>query len=1477
MHCRRSNRKQVECGRKLGLNFLVLVLDWLAMGSTISCGYSLAAGVKLTRCQWEAVRKMSPLVDSWNAHDLVDAESMGRTAAKVESIESLLLLLEEEATPLASELRSYMHQHSSGVQNSQGHFGHPGTVIGSLTSVLENVAKDLEPDRLHFHGVPSFDPVPFLDDRNREQYERPLDHACTFEEAASKVPSVRVRIPHRAQVSLLDKLDEHARLALLPFSAVREGLACGMFAIPKDQQRDRLIIDARPANACEQSEDRWVYSLGSVHQLLHIFLQSNQRLVMHCEDLRDFYHSFIIGEQRRQRNGLKLCFRPSQVAHLKCFQPWMHDEEWLVPSLDTMAMGDTNSVAFGQVSHLSLLLRTREFDLEDFLGLRLRPSRKTWHAGLMIDDFVLLQGVEDSELDAGAATLGQHKVAQVRKAYEEAGLPRHEGKSVSSSLTAEFWGVEVDGKRGRVRPNLKRLIPLVHVMLRTIRMGVATVSLLEVLSGSLVSAFQIRRRFMSSLQEIYAAQRGRARSSIVKMSSALIDELFVCLGLLVLTEIDLRLEPAPWLVASDASVSSTASVFTDVGSGLTAEIQRFALQKGLWNRLMSPASAYLREKGFHEHEGTIHELPDRGYDMHPLWEELVSSQSFNLLQFKHVGRKRRHINLLEISASLDAEKKMGAKWPDRYYMHLQDSQVSLACLVKGRSSSSEVNKLLKQSIPDHVTSGIRPFYGYVRSKLNPADDPTRNVGIRSPSRNEAEWLAEAKLGKFEKLDQFLAERQLSILDMAGLPDVSELWPDVDVSAETSKESKRTRGRLRRAMRSEAQTPSDATEAEVVSFSSVPSSSSSVRVIAETSDDTGTNGPERGSQLAAVKISGEGKACAFPDWGSVVQKLLSFPSNQFVFHSSFASLEEALASGPGILDLFSGARGFSRAFVSVAASWSLCFDISHHPGEDLLEPRLQLDLRSLLRAGAFRAMAASPVCASFSTAITPAWRTLEFPEGRPDLTPLQKTKVQLGQSQLAFVLGLVNICLGLGILFWIENPDSSWFWRQHRLLSWDRILCSGEVGDWRVDQCRFGTPWRKRTRFRTNSSLRHSKLLCQCSRPHVILRGRCKERKLNFTKLAESYPRKLCKLLACVFAQDLGMLPFRRRLQLGQCAKCSAGRIGEAKNPGPRRPRTQPQRRTGRLEDVELLEPQTIAMRAKFWNSFSAWLLEEVGAAVRDSITSNPLLMVKALEHYGGLEFSAGTPLYYYRQLLAHVQREFPLTKPFMAVAWRVVSRWEQLEPVQHRPPVPEPLVLAMSSLALIWNWPLFAAATLACFYGICRIGEVLSAERGSLLTPTDLLAEEQVIYLKISKPKSRRRGPSIQYSTISEASVVNFLSFVWQDFSPQARLYPSSPSNFRRRWNALLKALGVQVWHRLTPGSLRGGGCVAAHRKGLAIQDLLWRMRLQHTKTLCFYLQETTAESILPALTADCRETIQILRSLLPLQMQAFQQRTPSK
>ena len=848
--------------------------------------------------------------------------------------------------------------------------------------------------------------------------------------------------------------------------------------------------------------------------------------------------------------------------------------------------------------------------------------------------------------------------------------------------------------------------------------------------------------------------------------------------------------------------------------------------------------------------------------------------------------------------------------------------------MKGRSSSWQINKLLRQSIADVCAWDCRGHYGYVRSKLNPADDPTRGAPLREPCRDEAIWVRDLKKGLYDQLDRVLDGWDLSLVKLADLPPSQELAPEAPWDYRKSCQLKEERGRRMGSQRKrckpvsiskaeEEEPPRCVGFTEAENFATAeegaailqpfecpddespcprdrwcPESDGSpndctIGVLTEDAEKRGevvesasSVSSEKNDSSAEVSAGQEPQrhdatAVAFERKNGNVGRSLPggdrearhrleellrhFHRDQFVFSSRFDSLEEAILSGPGLLDLFSGARGVAKQYVEVAKSWAVCFDLKHRADEDLLNPQLQLTLLKQIRSRFYVAMGAGPVCASFSTAITPPWRTKQWPAGRPDLTPEQQAKIKCGQLQLEFVLRLVKACLKCGVYFWVENPSESWFWKQQGPLSWQPIMDGGVVGDLIVGQCRFKTPWRKRTRFK--------KVSCECTKPHVVLRGRCPKRRMNFTKLAEAYPRALCSVVAAAIAIDVGALPGRRRLDVGACARSATLRIGEAVHPGPRRAQRV---RTGRLEDVNLLEPHTVQMRQRFWTSFVQWLEAELGAGALQWCLAAPILLVKVLEAYGFHQFSSGTPLYYYRQLVAHVQREFPLTRQFMNIAWAVVSRWEVVEPTQHRAPLPEPVVRAFGGLALAWGWSKVAAIMFLSFYSLSRIGEVLHAQRKHLLTPEDLLSERAVLYLRIISPKSRGRGPKVQYCSCDEAEIVKFCAAVWQHLDPEEYLCPFSPGSFRRRWDALLHRLGVQKHHRLTPGGLRGGGAVWGHRQKLGIDELCWRMRLQHAKTLQFYLQELTAESILPSLDGESREAIRLLQSVLPFLMQEF-------
>ena len=954
----------------------------------------------------------------------------------------------------------------------------------------------------------------------------------------------------------------------------------------------------------------------------------------------------------------------------------------------------------------------------------------------------------------------------------------------------------------------------------------------------------------------------------------------------------MRLQPATFLVASDASNSKEAAVSAEVGVRMTSEMQRHSLQKGLWNRLLSPAAAYLKERQRLESE---EELPGESYTQRPLWEE--ASEVLNFKQFGKVRRvqKKRHINLGEVRAALAAEKLVGQTNPGHYYMHLQDSQVALACMTKGRSASSAINRELRRSIPQAVGFNVRGYYGFIRSKSNPADDPTRSQEVRKATRAPPKWWGLETEEDYEELDRFLEENHVHPKQISELPDPAELLPEMELDGRSSKDIKRDRGREGRgkakrieAEKTEAVRLEELTESAAEAESTEAENTEAVgeaAAEAEATEDERAEAEDRAGEKTKRASTGERENKGAPteedetettgSLGSLgrsckgwlrgkeeeVKLLLSFKRSQFVIGDGFKSLEEALEQGPGLLDLYSGKRGFARAFVGQGCPWAICFDLKHGEDEDLLEPNLQATLKSLLGSCMFCAMAASPVCASFSTAITPPWRTKAWPRGRPGLTAEQKEKIRLGHEQLAFTLVLVEICLSHSIQFWVENPDQSWFWKMDAELSWEKINEDERVGDFRADQCCYGTPWRKRTRFKTSCHLRNQKQLCKCKGPHVKLRGRSKEHGMNFTKLAESYPRRLCALLAAGMAWDCGLQTGRRYVSVSDCVFSKHKRVGEAKNPGPRRRQVA---REGAIDDIQLLEPQTVRIRAKLWTAFNAWVDENVGEGALENMVEAPYVLVKTLESYGKAQYAAGAPLHYYRQLLAHTQREVPLCRPYMQEAWAIVSKWELAEPTQHRPPIPEPLAVAMSALALLWGWPKFASTVLLCFYGILRVGEVLNAKRKDLLTPKDLLSLDQEVFLRIRSPKSRGRGPRVQYSTFKKIEYMPIILQTWESLKPDEKLYPLSASAFRRRWDTILRQLGVQTFHRLTPGAMRPGGAVWAHRQGTNIQDLLWKMRLQHLRTLGYYLQEVTAVSILPNLTEESRESIAALLGIMP-------------
>ena len=315
------------------------------------------------------------------------------------------------------------------------------------------------------------------------------------------------------------------------------------------------------------------------------------------------------------------------------------------------------------------------------------------------------------------------------------------------------------------------------------------------------------------------------------------------------------------------------------------------------------------------------------------------------------------------------------------------------------------------------------------------------------------------------------------------------------------------------------------------------------------------------------------------------------------------------------------------------------------------------------------------------------------------------------------------------------------------------------------------------------------------------------------------------------------------------------------------------RDNGDLDRVDIVRPETKKIGLTQWNLFRQWAISQLGHSVFQSALSMPELLGHLLAAYGKHWYETGGSLLYLRHLLVHIQRVIPFCKGRIQPAWEIVSKWEILQPVEHRRPLPLKVLEAMVACSLFWSWPRVACILLLAFHGCCRPGEVLRATRRDLVLPMDLASSsESAVFLRIGNPKSKRRGlGKIQHVKIDHHGVSSFLQRVLGLLDGDAPVFPGTPGSFRRRWNMLLKGLKIPDDVRLTPGSLRPGGTVELYRKGVGIHDILWALRLKHVETLQHYLQEVSTEMTLFDLPKCAKLTIEEMSDFLPILLSSLE------
>ena len=95
-------------------------------------------------------------------------------------------------------------------------------------------------------------------------------------------------------------------------------------------------------------------------------------------------------------------------------------------------------------------------------------------------------------------------------------------------------------------------------------------------------------------------------------------------------------------------------------------------------------------------------------------------------------RVSAHINLLELSSVVRLVSRLVRQGKSLRVVILVDSNVIKCACAKGRSSSRALSKLLVRLAALSVVGGLYLVFGFVPTRHNVADDPTRNVSLRPP-------------------------------------------------------------------------------------------------------------------------------------------------------------------------------------------------------------------------------------------------------------------------------------------------------------------------------------------------------------------------------------------------------------------------------------------------------------------------------------------------------------------------------------------------------------------------------------------------------------------------------------------------------------------------------------------------------------------------------------------------------------------------
>ena len=602
---KRRRLKQLEVQTKL-LQHVVCMLNWIILGYPDRPNQQAHAGEPVSSEQYKVLETLECHISHFCRLPSFARTDLGRFGEK---FDALFRASQELPASVEVDLDVLLHEISNSF-DSYAKYEAPHFADRSTTSD-EQVPHNLSPDdvklpnmsnkpviasRIKWKNPPSFDPRPYLVD---PVVAAVFDEPDVLRPPQNQWPTKRKARVHCSRPELLKLVkiwDAYGSLALIPCEDVPKDETVGIFAVPKDHQFDRLIINPTVINSRMAGYSHYTKKLAPGALISLLSLEPHQALRYNADDLSDFYYTFRVSPARAKRNAIGVPLYRSEVDELACFPKGAPGPFY--PALATLAMGDNHAVEIAQCSHHSLLqIEAGCMNDCETLEYRKPVPRSDFIEMLAIDDHIGLQKVNIKDLPFKLPDRDTRVFDQSNKAYSKVGLVSHPGKQRRFETEGVLLGADLDGIAGRVSAPRSRILMLILVTSIVCRKGTCTRQMLSSILGCWIHVVLFRRPLLALIDALFKEGLHLKDTKTFRLSSQARHELMSLCILGTCAQADLRVGFCPRIYALDASPWGGGIVVSEATSSATAELWH-SEQRGYHTNLLGQAASCLKELGF---------------------------------------------------------------------------------------------------------------------------------------------------------------------------------------------------------------------------------------------------------------------------------------------------------------------------------------------------------------------------------------------------------------------------------------------------------------------------------------------------------------------------------------------------------------------------------------------------------------------------------------------------------------------------------------------------------------------------------------------------------------------------------------------------------------------------------------------------------------------------------------------------------------